>query len=306
MLEQPYTYSSASTHCAAVHSSELVETTGGSHWTSLLLDLQQGAGNGDAFSTHPTDDLTLVVAIGGRHQLDALRSGRWRSVLYHPGSAGMTPPGEIMRLRWRTQSIDHSFRTLHVYMPGQLFAGIAEEYARIGQSTNVDRLSALAFRDEAVAVQVKTLLLAYRNGEPDLYAAGFARSIATHLLSRQAGWRHVAEDVRQSSMISDRRLARVIEYMSERLHRSLTLEELAREAGISVHHFGKRFRESTGLAPAAYLTTLRIAQARVLLSTTELSISQVALRCGYASPAAFATAFGRHNGVTPRSYRLHR
>jgi AraC family transcriptional regulator len=305
MAEQAYSYADASTRCAAVHSSRLLETSAASLWKSLLLDCHHGAGYGDTFETHPTDDLTLVVAIAGRHQLDAFHSGRWRSVLYQPGSAGMTPPGESLRLRWQTPSNDEWFRTLHLYLPGSLLSDIADEYRRVGQPTDIKKLSALAFRDEAVAVQLKAILAAYRNGEPDLYAAGVSRAIAIHLLSRQAQWRHVAEDHRVSATITDRRLARAIEFMSEHLDRALTLEELAREAGISVHHFGKRFRESTGLGPSAYLTTLRIARARILLRTTELSVAQVAFRCGYTHPAAFATAFTRHSGVSPRYYRAH-
>jgi AraC family transcriptional regulator len=304
MADSLYTYARASTNCAAAHSGTVSETSAASPWTSLLLDCHEGAGYGDVFDTHPTDDLTLVVAAAGRHQLDAFSSGRWQSTLYQPGSAGITPPGETMRLRWQTASQNRPFRTVHLYLPGLLLLDLAEEYRRVGQATTPDTLSALAFRDETIAAQVVALLAAYKNGEPDLYAAGFARSISIHLLSKQARWRHVAEDHRVAATITDRRLARVIEFMSEHLHRSLTLNELAREAGISVHHFGKRFRESTGLGPSAYLTTLRIAHARLLLRTTELSIAEVAHRSGYTHPAAFATAFRRHVGVCPRKYRV--
>ncbi|MCQ8240021.1 helix-turn-helix domain-containing protein [Rhizosaccharibacter radicis] len=304
MIPEPaHRYSPHSARCAAAKPNRLLETSAGSEWASVLIDRHEGAGQGATFETHPTTDLTLVVATAGHHQIDVLAHGRWRSAFYQPGHAGMTPPGETARLRWRTAPGDQPFQTLHLYLPGSLAAAVAEEYRRIGERIAPERLSVLAFRDATVERHAKTLLAAHRAGAPDLYAAGAAHWLVTHLLSRQARWGYIADDPRLAATITDRRLARVIEFMSAHLDRAMTLEELAREAGISVHHFGRRFRESTGLGPAAYLTTLRMAQARLLLETTDLAVAEVAARCGYSRASAFATAFARHAGMAPRRYR---
>jgi AraC family transcriptional regulator len=213
------------------------------------------------------------------------------------------PGGQTARLRWRTPSIEHSFRSIHLYLPTSLLSALADEYRAIGQSVSEGEFAALAFRDETVANQVGALLAACRDGAPDLYAAGAARWLLTHLLSSQAKWRHLADDTRMAASITDRRLARVIEYMTAHLCDALTLDQMASEAGISVHHFGRRFRESTGMGPAAYLTLLRMAQAKLLLRTTDLAIAEVGVQCGYPKASAFATAFLRHAGTTPSRYR---
>ncbi len=298
-----YRHADSSSLCAADKPNRLLETSASSGWTSLLIDHHEGAGRSETFETHPTEDLTLVVATAGRHELESFSRGRWRLALYQPGSAGLTPPGERARLRWRTPSDRQPFRTLHIYLPGPLLFALADEYRRIGQDMRGDLLSVLVFRDETVAMHANALLAASRDGAPDLYAAGAAQWLVTHLLSRQAGWQHVADDPRLAASISDRRLSRVIEYMSAHLDRSLTLPELAREAGIGVHHFGRRFREATGMGPAAYLTVMRVGRAKVLLRTTDLAIAEIALRCGYSRAGAFATAFLRHVGVSPSDYR---
>lgn len=295
--------SAASGLCAAAQPNTLIESSRHADWTSLLLDHQEGAGTSDAFETHPTDDLTLVVNASGRHTIASFGGGRWRSAMYQPASAGLTAPGETARLRWATASPDDRFRTLHVYLPATLVASVADAYRRIGQP-DTPRLSLLAFRDVAVAGQVQALLRALHGGAPDLYAAGTASWIVLHLLSLQAEWRHLMDDARVSEVISDRRLSRVIEYMSCHLDRQLSLAELAREAGISVHHFGRRFHERTGMGPAAYLTTMRMEHARLLLRTTDLPIGEIAFRCGYARPSAFSTAFLRHTGQTPSECRV--
>ena len=295
-------YSPESAHCASVKPNRLLESSSAAGWTSLRLDHHEGAGQSEIFDTHPTSDLTLVIAMAGRHQLDVLSQGRWRSAQYSPGSAGMTPPDDSARLRWRTPSPDQPFRTLHIYLPGALVADLADEYRRAGQTVRVSDMTALAFRDPAITVHAEALLAASRSGEADLYAAGAARWLVTHLLSQQAHWRHLADDPRLAT-ITDRRLARVIEYMSVHLDRVLTLDDLACEAGMSVHHFGRRFRESTGMGPAAYLATLRIARARLLLRTTDLSVAEVGVQSGYSTASAFATAFLRQVGTTPTKYR---
>jgi AraC family transcriptional regulator len=301
----PVAYAAASRRCAAVKPNRLLDSSAGSGWSSLLLDHHEGAGQSEAFETHPTDDLTLVVNLSGRHQLASMAGGRWRSVVYQPGTAGLTPPHETARLRWRTPSPRETFRTAHVYLPGPLLRAVAEEYRRVGQADEA-RLTALAFRDDVVASQVAALLAAHRAGAPELYAAGAAQFLATHLLSRQAGWRHLAEPTRLPAGITDRRFARVIEFMSCHLGQPLTLRRLAQEAGISVHHFGRRFRERTGVGPAAYLAALRIDHARVLLRTTDLPVSEVGLRCGYPRASAFSTAFLRHAGTPPSAFRAGR
>ncbi|WP_197277202.1 helix-turn-helix domain-containing protein [Sphingomonas profundi] len=288
---------------ASADPSRLIESSVPAGWTSLHLDHQEGIGESDIFETHLKTDLTLVVAMSGHHEIGVFSRGRWKSALYQPGNAGMTPPGEVTRMRWRTLPGQPPFRTLHFYLPGSLLSALADEYSQAGRHARADDLSALSFRDNAIAAQAVALLAACRAGEPDIYAAGAARWIVTHLLSQHAQWRHLHSDPRLASVITDRRLARVIEYMTAHLESAMTLDELAREAGISVHHFGRRFRESTGLGPAAYLTTLRMAHARLLLRTTDLPIAEIGFRCGYSRASAFATAFLRHVGTTASSYR---
>lgn len=270
-------------------------------WTSVLLHHKQGEGAFDEFETRATSDLSLAVNATGRHEVQHFEGGRWHSATFEPGVACIIPAGETAKVRLAARSAREVFRTVHLYLPGTLLTEVADEYRRVGQTLGSIRLG--AFRDDVLAGQVAALLAASRAGAPDLYAAGAATWIVTHLLSQDAEWRHLATDVRLSPVITDRRLARVIEFMSAQLEQPLTLKMLAAEAGISVHHFGRRFRERTGYGPAAYLTILRMERAQMLLRTTDLSIATVGFRCGYPRASAFSTAFLRHVGVTPSEYR---
>jgi methylphosphotriester-DNA--protein-cysteine methyltransferase len=67
--------------------------------------------------------------------------------------------------------------------------------------------------------------------------------------------------------------------------------------------FLRRFRQTTGTSPHAWLTSQRLNQAEELLETTDLSIEHIAHHVGYTSGAALRDQFVQHRGVPPRDYR---
>ena len=83
-----------------------------------------------------------------------------------------------------------------------------------------------------------------------------------------------------------------------------TATSLARKVGMSRSAFFQRFTELMGEPPAAYLCRFRMMLARDALSQRSASISDVAVRVGYASDAAFSKAFKRQVGASPADFRL--
>lgn len=98
-------------------------------------------------------------------------------------------------------------------------------------------------------------------------------------------------------------LARVAGHVHDHLAQDLSLDELARVAGLSRFHFLRSFKASTGSSPLQYVTERRIAQAKRLLAESDLAMPQIASCCGFASADAMARAFRRAEGVSPRGYR---
>lgn len=85
--------------------------------------------------------------------------------------------------------------------------------------------------------------------------------------------------------------------------RSPSLAELSREAGVSLHHFAREFRRSTGESPYAYSLRRRVERARELLVAADEPVSTVGHRCGFASPAHFVQRFRALVGVPPGRFR---
>ncbi|MFJ4676344.1 MULTISPECIES: GlxA family transcriptional regulator [unclassified Kitasatospora] len=88
-----------------------------------------------------------------------------------------------------------------------------------------------------------------------------------------------------------------------RLHRPLTLAELAAHASMSTRTFARRFQEETGQSPGRWLTQQRIALARHLLEASDLTIEQIATRVGFANPVSLRQHLHSAIGVSPLAYR---
>ena len=101
----------------------------------------------------------------------------------------------------------------------------------------------------------------------------------------------------------DPEVGRAMRLLHARPERQWTVEDLAREVGVSRSGLAQRFTEMTGEAPMRYLTGWRIQLAKHLILQAGLSIAEVADRVGYESEAAFNRAFKRHVGVPPVAWR---
>lgn len=67
--------------------------------------------------------------------------------------------------------------------------------------------------------------------------------------------------------------------------------------------FHRRFKKVTGQAPADYIQTLRIEEAKQLLETTAVSIDEISSEVGYSEPSSFCSAFRKRVGIPASAYR---
>ena len=99
------------------------------------------------------------------------------------------------------------------------------------------------------------------------------------------------------------RLRRVIELVQTRLEDDLSLEELAGSAQLSLTHFVRAFRHSTGHSPDQYVLRQRVERAKEILRNPKLRVLDVALACGFKTQQHFARVFRLVCGASPSEYR---
>jgi AraC family transcriptional regulator len=97
-------------------------------------------------------------------------------------------------------------------------------------------------------------------------------------------------------------LRRVRGYIDSHIGDRISLDELAREAGVSRFHFARQFRLSTGESPMEYLRRVRIERSKSILQTRDATIAEVAARLGFSDQSHFTRIFGRLVGVSPGSF----
>ena len=97
-------------------------------------------------------------------------------------------------------------------------------------------------------------------------------------------------------------IRRAIIYVEEHPHRAISLRELAGAAGLSRFHFGRVFKRHVGLSPARFVERTRIAQAKRLIVSAELSLAAIAQAVGFADQSHFSRRFRVHEGCTPAQF----
>ena len=83
----------------------------------------------------------------------------------------------------------------------------------------------------------------------------------------------------------------------------LSLSDIAKSAILSRFHFCRVFTEATGVSPGRYLSAVRIYQAKRLLVSTSLSVTDISLAIGYNSLGSFTNRFTESVGASPTRFR---
>ncbi len=96
---------------------------------------------------------------------------------------------------------------------------------------------------------------------------------------------------------------RVLDHVRTYFDRSIALDELAGQAGISPYHFSRLFKRTMGRSPMQFVTGFRVERAREMLADPSLPLTTIAVRCGFADQAHFSRQFKQLTGETPGRYR---
>lgn len=98
-------------------------------------------------------------------------------------------------------------------------------------------------------------------------------------------------------------IQKAIGFINDNLTEPITLEEIAKSAGMSRSHFSTTFRDATGIPPYEYLLLQRIERAVGMLRDEDMTIIEVAQSCGFRNLANFNKAFRKITNMTPSDYR---
>ena len=110
-------------------------------------------------------------------------------------------------------------------------------------------------------------------------------------------WSGEAYDTPRQSILE------VVQYIDDNFQKPLTLNDLADTAHFSPTYLSRLFHQEKGMTIKTYINKKRLENAKFLLDHSELSISCVAVRCGYSNVSHFNRLFKQHQGCSPLEYR---
>ena len=137
--------------------------------------------------------------------------------------------------------------------------------------------------------------------EDYLYLESLTNVLAMHLLKRYS---HQPDAIQEPHGGLPRyKLRQVLDYIRSHLDREIRVADLASIADLSRYYFASLFKRSTGVTPYQYILMQRVEKAKRLLRQKELSLSEIALACGFANQNHFIRRFRQLKGVTPKYYQ---
>lgn len=102
----------------------------------------------------------------------------------------------------------------------------------------------------------------------------------------------------QSNIISS-----VLDYINSHISENILLDDICQACHISRFYLCHTFRKSLGITISDYILSRRISQAKKLLRSTNMSISQIAESCGFSSHSYFSMIFKKETGMSPTKFR---
>ena len=154
-----------------------------------------------------------------------------------------------------------------------------------------------------IAHEIRKMLLA-PSPVDRIYAETLSRTAANYLVRNHISRR--SSGTNEHGHLTPYQCHRAIEYIEECLSDNLTLAGIAKAAGVSAARLNSEFKRSTKLAPHQYVLNARVRRANALLMSTDLSLAQIALECGFSNQQHMTRMVRRITGRTPGAIRRDR
>ena len=103
-----------------------------------------------------------------------------------------------------------------------------------------------------------------------------------------------------------RKIQKITSYINKNFDKDISLENIAKEFETSANYLGKQFKNLLGITYNDYINRVRMRFACNLISSTDLSMKEIAHSAGYSSTEYFYSVFKKTIGVTPKVYRKER
>jgi len=198
--------------------------------------------------------------------------------------------------------IDKPFHSMFFYVPRSALDSISEQSGarRVGQLACELGVG----HDDAIVRQIGASFLEglRRPAETNqLFVDHMMLALTAHVAQTYGGLQRPAELARGG--LATWQVKRACEKLESDLGGKIPLEQIAADFDLSVSHFSRAFRVSTGLPPHQWLLRQRVKTAKQLMNVRDLPLSEIAISAGFANQSHFTRVFSSVVGVSPAAWR---
>ena len=269
-------------------------SSAGAPWSDVLLE--EHSGTAIELEYVAPEEHVIVVQLRRTCVFDWKENGCYRTMRLQPGQASIFPA--MVPFSSRTQDTG-----------GFLTMTLRQKFLRCASHELMTAPDALELTpklalDDSLFTALGTTLKAevqagYAGGRA--YGEALAGTLAVHLVRHYSNRR--PQPPGEGTRLSRHQLRRAVDFMQDRLADNLSLNAVAAEAGLSVFHFARLFKQTTGLAPHQYLIQCRVERAKQLIVASSASTAEIAQQVGFCDQSHLTVHFRRIYGVTPKRFR---
>ena len=231
------------------------------------------------------------------HMVENWRNGEHRNFTFHKDEVVITPAGVSSGWQWhmRSKVIVITIDPIQLERFALQEVGVileAQQLKDIPQQLDID----LSQAAELVLDALQKKVLGF-----EVLFESLSRVFLVKLIGSYGNIKTTPQKANKGFNINQYK--KVFDFIGENFPESLTVTQMAKVAGVSRSHFSRLFKDVVGRTPMQFLQEYRLEQARKMLKKTQLSLSEIAISCGFSDQSHFSRLFKESYGTSPNQDR---
>ncbi len=231
------------------------------------------------------------------HRVENWREGHHREFTFRKNEIVITPAGIESGWRWHAKS-----KVIVITLDPQKLEKFALH--EIGVVLKDDQLQNVPLLEDTDLVAAASLVYEALKSQDvgfDVVFESLSRVFLVKLIQKYGAFE--SSDSKFDRGFSTAQYKKVLNFVKGNFGESIELDQLAKVAGMSRFHFSRSFKETIGRTPTQFVLEFRAQQAKKMLSNRDMSLSEIAARCGFSDQAHFSRTFKAIYGKSPKFFR---
>ena len=269
------------------------------NWENLVVEQCHHPASGQYKALNSDEHIVYLGLVARPITLTRIRGERVNQGIWKKGDIAIAPASDSLSDHWKWEGED---KYVEMRLATTFVEKVALEALNL-DSNRVDLDDKFRERDPQLEQIGMMLLSELQNGgiAGKLYVESLTNVLAIHLLRNYTTTQPTL--ILPGDGLPSYQMKQIMEFIDSSLDQEIKLSDLAELSGMSQFHFSRCFKQTLNMSPHQYIIQQRVERAKQLLNSKDLTLSEIALQCGFSSQSHLGEWFRKTVGVTPKAYR---